>query len=55
MTLLALQHSAFEIIVEDDFWDAGPCLKGLHMAAQEVFHAGIEEEAQKDGAKPESG
>src|SRR6266699_2609954 len=24
---LALQHSAFEIIVEDDLWDAGPCLK----------------------------
>src|ERR1700730_4791868 len=48
---LALQHSAFEIIVEDDFWDAGPCLKGLHMAAQEVFHAGIEEEAQKDLAR----
>src|SRR3984893_10273716 len=48
---LALQHSAFEIIVENDPWDPGPCFKGLNMAAQEVLHAGIEEEAQKDLAR----
>jgi hypothetical protein len=33
---LALQHSAFEIIVENDPWDSGPCFKGLNMAAQGV-------------------
>ena len=48
---VALQHSAFEIIVEDDLRDPGPCLKGLDMAAQEVLHAGIEEEAQEDLAR----
>src|SRR6202163_2270724 len=48
---LALQHSAFEIIVENDPWDPGPCFKGLDMAAQEVLHAGIEEEAQEDLAR----
>src|SRR5260221_4750629 len=48
---LALQHGAFEIIVEDDLGDPGPCLKGLNMAAQEVLHAGIKEEAQEDLAR----
>src|SRR5260370_35828457 len=48
---LALQHGAFEIIEEDDLGDPGPCLEGLDMAAQEVRHAGIEEEAQEDVAR----
>src|SRR5580704_18983380 len=48
---VALQHSAFEIIIEDDLRDPGPCLKSLDMAAQKVLHAGIEEEAQEDLAR----
>src|SRR5579864_4259750 len=48
---LALQHSAFEIIVEDDLWDPRPCLEGRNMTAQKVLQAGIEEEAQEDVAR----
>ena len=48
---LALQHNAFKIVVEDDPRNPGPCRKGLDMAAQEVLHAGIEEEAQEDVAR----
>jgi hypothetical protein len=48
---VALHNNAFEIVVEDDPRDPGPCPKGLDMAAQEVLHAGIEEEAQEDVAR----
>ena len=43
-----LQHSTFQIIVEQDTWNALKCLEGGNVPAQEVLHSGIKEEAQED-------
>jgi hypothetical protein len=45
---LPLQHGTAQIVVQNDSWDPLPCSEGAEMAAQEVLHAGVEEEAQKD-------
>ena len=42
------QHRTFQIVVEQDTRNAAPRGEGGDMAAQEVLHAGIEEEAQED-------
>src|SRR5690242_18211652 len=47
----ALQHSAFEIVVEDDARLSAPVLKCMHMAAQEVLRSLIEEELQIEGPR----
>ena len=43
-----LQHRALEVVIEQDTRDAAPCAEGSDMAAQEVLHPGIREEAQED-------
>jgi hypothetical protein len=43
-----LQHGAAQVIVQNDPRNAVPYGKRAEMAAQEVLHAGVEEEAQKD-------
>ena len=43
-----LEHGAAQVVVQNDPGDALPCGEGAEMAAQEVLHAGIEEEAQED-------
>jgi hypothetical protein len=45
---MPLQHGAAQIVVQNDPRDPAPCGEGAEMAAQEVLHAGVEEEAQKD-------
>ena len=54
MNLVAasLQHGAIEIVVEDHARLAGPGLKGMHVAAQEVLHRLIEEELQVQRPRP---
>ena len=42
------EHSAFQIIVEQDAWYALKCLEGCNVPAQEVLHPGIKEEAQEN-------
>ena len=46
-----LQHGAFEVVVENHSRLAGPSLKRMHVAAQEVLHGLIEEELQKQGSR----
>ena len=43
-----LEHGALEIVVKQHPWHAAPGLEGPGVAAQEVLHARIEEEAQED-------
>jgi hypothetical protein len=43
-----LQHGAAQVVIENDPREAVPCGKRAEMAAQEILHAGVEEEAQKD-------
>jgi len=45
---LPVQHGAAQIVVQNDPRDSVPCGEGAEVAAQEVLHAGVEEEAQKD-------
>ena len=47
-----LEHRALQIVVEGDARHRAPALEGADMAAQEVLHARIEEEAQIDLARP---
>jgi hypothetical protein len=47
----SFQNRTFQIVVEQDTRDALPRLKGRDVSAQEVLHAGIEEEAQEDLAR----
>ena len=42
------QHRALEIVVEQNARHAAPGGEGADMAAQEVLHPGVEEEAQED-------
>ena len=44
-------HRAFKIIVQQDSRDAAPCGEGTNVAAQKVFHPGIQEEAQINRAR----
>jgi hypothetical protein len=44
---LALQHGALQVVVEQHPRHAAKGLEGPGMAAQEVLHAGVEEEAQE--------
>ena len=46
----ALQYGTFEIVVKNDTRLAGPGLKRMHVAAQEVLHGLIEEEFQIQSA-----
>ena len=46
-----LQNSALQIVVEQNPRYAVPCREGLGMTAQEVLHARIEKEAQKNLAR----
>ena len=48
---LALQHCALEIVVEQDTRTSVPGREGADVTTQEVLHAGIEEEAQKNLAR----
>ena len=48
---LALQHCALEIVVEQDTRTSVPGREGANVTAQEVLHAGVEEEAQKNLAR----
>src|ERR1035437_4213892 len=41
-----LKYGTAQIIVEDDSRNTRPCLEGVHMPAQEVLHALVEEELQ---------
>jgi hypothetical protein len=45
---LALQHRALQVVVEQHPGHPAPGCEGRLMTAQEVGHARIEEEAQKD-------
>jgi hypothetical protein len=49
---LTLEHSAPEIVVEEDPWQSRPRRKRAGVARQEAVHAGIEEEAQTDLPRP---
>ncbi len=51
MGAAALQHSRFEIVVEDGARLSIPSLEGMHMAAQEVLGALIEEELEIESAR----
>src|SRR5574340_1810973 len=51
----ALQHGAFEIVVQDDPGCAGPVLEGAHMAAQEVLRGLVEEELRIQRPRPGQG
>src|SRR5271165_4621939 len=48
---VTLEHGASQVVVQDDPGDALPRGEGGEMAAQEVLHARIEEEAQEDVAR----
>src|SRR5262249_25115329 len=48
---MAFQNSAPQIIVKQNSWYTAPGGEGGEVAAQEVFHASIEEEAQEDLAR----
>ena len=48
---LALQHCALEIVVEQDTRTSVPGREGVDVTTQEVLHAGIKEEAQKNLAR----
>ena len=47
----SFQDRTFQIIVEQDTRYALPCFEGGDVSAQEVLHASVEEEAQKDLAR----
>jgi hypothetical protein len=47
----ALQHGCFEIVIKNDARLTIPCLKGMHVAAQEIFRCLVEEEFQIQGAR----
>lgn len=49
---LSLQDGALEIVIEENSRQAGPGREGGGMTAQEILHAGIEKEAQKDLSRP---
>jgi hypothetical protein len=51
----ALQHGAFEIVIQDDPRRAGPGLKGMHVAAQKVLRGLVEKELQIQRARPGQG
>jgi len=42
------QDRTFQIVVEQDTWNTLPCLECGDVSAQEILHAGVEEEAQED-------
>lgn len=44
----SLQHSTFEIVIQQDTRNAAPGGEGTEVAAQEALHPGIEVEAQED-------
>jgi hypothetical protein len=46
-----LQHGALEVVVKNHSRLARPCLKRMHMPAQEVFQGLIEKELQIQGAR----
>ncbi len=46
----ALEHRAFEVVVEGDPGAAVEGNEGLDMAAQEAVHPSVQEEAQEDHA-----
>ena len=48
---VTFQHGAAQIVIQDDPGHALPRREGGEMAAQEIFRAGIEEEAQEDVAR----
>jgi hypothetical protein len=48
---VTFQHRALKIIVQQDSRDAAPCREGTDVAAQKVFHPGIQEEAQINRAR----
>jgi hypothetical protein len=47
----ALQHGTSQVVVQNDSRHRVPDREGADMAAQEVFRAGIEKEAQEDLAR----
>ena len=48
---LALEHGAFQIVVEQHARQTTPCVKRRDVATQEVCHLRIEVEAQEDRAR----
>ena len=48
---MAFQHSALEIVVQEDARQRIPDLECAHVATQEVLHAGVKEEAQVNRAR----
>ena len=48
----ALQHCAAKVVVKNHARLAGPVVKGMHVAAQEVLHRLVEEELQIQRPRP---
>ena len=55
MIAAAFENGAFEIVVEDHPWLAGPRFKRIHVAAKKVLRGLIEEELQLQGSRIRQG
>ncbi|WP_458249654.1 helix-turn-helix domain-containing protein [Burkholderia ubonensis] len=47
----ALEHGRFQVVAQQDSWQSAPRVERADVAAQEVLHVCIEEEAQVDVAR----
>src|ERR1035441_911986 len=47
-----LQYRTAQVIVKDNSRNSRPSLEGVHMPAQEVLHALVEEELQRQRSRP---